>query len=147
LATLDPADWGVFRTLAHRMVDDMLDRLQALPEVPAWQYIPEETERTILDESLPCRGQGEVSIGISSGTCRQHTGTGDLCVRRAACGGCAFPTPEEELGHQMRRALALLLLAVTCATAEPAVVQFSTLGPWTLCAAFPAYCLPDDATT
>ena len=44
------------------MVDDMLDRLQALPEVPAWQYVPEETERAILDEPVPYRGQGEQAV-------------------------------------------------------------------------------------
>jgi aromatic-L-amino-acid decarboxylase len=41
------------------MVDDMLDRLQALPKVPAWQYVPEVTERAILDEPVPYQGQGE----------------------------------------------------------------------------------------
>lgn len=57
--TLDPDDWSSFRTLAHRMVDDMLDRLQALPETPAWQYVPEPTQAAIRNEPLPFRGQGE----------------------------------------------------------------------------------------
>jgi len=57
--TLDPADWSSFRNLAHRMVDDMLDRLQALPETPAWKYVPEATQAAIRNEPIPYQGQGE----------------------------------------------------------------------------------------
>lgn len=38
--TLDPADWEETRTLAHRMVDDALDRLQGLSAGPVWQPMP-----------------------------------------------------------------------------------------------------------
>jgi glutamate/tyrosine decarboxylase-like PLP-dependent enzyme len=38
--TLDPEDWGAMRALGHRMLDDMLDRLQTLRERPVWQHAP-----------------------------------------------------------------------------------------------------------
>jgi hypothetical protein len=40
-ATLDPADWGAFRALGRRMVDDMLESLEEVRERPVWQPIPE----------------------------------------------------------------------------------------------------------
>ncbi len=60
--TLDPADWQSFRKLAHRMVDDMLDRLEALPGTPAWQYVPQPTQDAILNEPVPYSGQGEEQV-------------------------------------------------------------------------------------
>ena len=33
--SLDPADWGAFRSTAHRMVDDMIDHLAGLADDPA----------------------------------------------------------------------------------------------------------------
>ena len=38
--TLDPADWGEARALAHRMVEDAIDHLQGLRERPLWQEMP-----------------------------------------------------------------------------------------------------------
>jgi glutamate/tyrosine decarboxylase-like PLP-dependent enzyme len=38
--SLDPTDWEGMRTLAHRMVDDALARLQGLRDGPAWQPMP-----------------------------------------------------------------------------------------------------------
>jgi glutamate/tyrosine decarboxylase-like PLP-dependent enzyme len=55
--TLDPPDWEEFRTLAHRMVNDMLDHLSTLRSRPAWQPIPEEVG-VRLQEPLPINGQG-----------------------------------------------------------------------------------------
>ena len=36
-ASLDPPDWNTLRTLAHRMVDDALDRLRDIGTEPAWR--------------------------------------------------------------------------------------------------------------
>jgi len=58
--TLDPAgpaEWDEFRTLAHRMVDDMLDHLSGLREQPAWRPMPEPV-RAALCEPLPVEGMG-----------------------------------------------------------------------------------------
>ena len=57
--TLDPvgAEWGEFRALAHRMVDDMLDHLSSLREQPAWREMPPAV-RASFDEPLPARGEG-----------------------------------------------------------------------------------------
>jgi aromatic-L-amino-acid/L-tryptophan decarboxylase len=58
--TLDPADaaeWSAFRTLAHRMVDDMLDYLSTLDQQPAWRPIPDRV-RKALKESVPVPGAG-----------------------------------------------------------------------------------------
>lgn len=55
--TLDPGDWDEFRSLAHRMLDDMLDHLSSLRSRPAWQPVPAEV-RAVLDEPLPVQGEG-----------------------------------------------------------------------------------------
>jgi aromatic-L-amino-acid decarboxylase len=59
--TLDPADWEAFRSLAHRMVDDMLDHLSTLRTKPAWQPMPEEV-RARLSEPLPVEPQGAEAV-------------------------------------------------------------------------------------
>jgi aromatic-L-amino-acid decarboxylase len=58
--TLDPsgpAEWMAFRTLAHRMVDDMLDHLSTLSESPAWQAMPEAVVAALREE-VPEEGVG-----------------------------------------------------------------------------------------
>ena len=50
--SLDPADWGKFRELAHRMVDDMIDYLQTVRDRPVWQSIPESIAASFR-EPLP----------------------------------------------------------------------------------------------
>ena len=40
--TLDPADWGAMRAVAHRAVDDALDYLSNRREQPVWRQTPEE---------------------------------------------------------------------------------------------------------
>ena len=40
--TLDPADWGPLRALAHRVVDDALDHLASVRERPVWQATPDD---------------------------------------------------------------------------------------------------------
>jgi aromatic-L-amino-acid/L-tryptophan decarboxylase len=55
--TLDPGDWEEFRALAHKMVDDMLDRLRDLRAGPAWRPMPPRVTAA-LDEPLPRRGRG-----------------------------------------------------------------------------------------
>src|SRR5262249_31446367 len=49
---LHPPDWTLFRTLAHRMVDDTLDHLSSLRSQPAWQPMP-DLVRNSFDEPLP----------------------------------------------------------------------------------------------
>ena len=58
---LDPEDWEAFRGLAHRMVDDMVDHLQALGDTPAWQPYPEAARERIAD-ALPTTGVGEAAV-------------------------------------------------------------------------------------
>lgn len=55
---LDPRDWEAFRALAHRMVDDALDRVETVGLRPLWQPLPERV-RTSLAEPLPLDGVGE----------------------------------------------------------------------------------------
>jgi glutamate/tyrosine decarboxylase-like PLP-dependent enzyme len=62
--SLDPADWEAFRDLAHRLLDDALDHLRAVPERPVWQPVPEAV-RLALAEPLPLEGQG------AERTCRE----------------------------------------------------------------------------
>lgn len=55
--TLDPANWDEFRSLGHRMIDDMIAHLSTLDKQPAWREMPAET-RDALHEPLPRAGQG-----------------------------------------------------------------------------------------
>jgi aromatic-L-amino-acid decarboxylase len=58
----DPVDWGEFRALAHRMVDDMLDHLSTLHEQPAWRPMPPEVRRILSTEPVPRAGQGDGDV-------------------------------------------------------------------------------------
>jgi aromatic-L-amino-acid decarboxylase len=52
IRTLDPSDWGTFRTVSHRMLDDMLDYVQNIRNRPVWQPIPEQV-RAQFRTSVP----------------------------------------------------------------------------------------------
>jgi glutamate/tyrosine decarboxylase-like PLP-dependent enzyme len=54
--TLDPADWGEFRSQAHRMLDDMLGYIEDIRERPVWQPIPDEVRARFRS---PAPRQGE----------------------------------------------------------------------------------------
>jgi aromatic-L-amino-acid/L-tryptophan decarboxylase len=56
--TLDPADWGEFRALAHQMVDDMIDHLSTLRDQPAWRPMPAPVRQALAGEALPRTGAG-----------------------------------------------------------------------------------------
>jgi aromatic-L-amino-acid decarboxylase len=49
---LEPEDWGAFRALAHRLLDDMLDDLAHRRDRPLWQPIPDEV-RALYREPSP----------------------------------------------------------------------------------------------
>ncbi len=53
--TLDPQSWDEFRTLGHRMIDDMVDYLASVRERPVWQPFPDAV-RARLAEPLPHEG-------------------------------------------------------------------------------------------
>jgi aromatic-L-amino-acid/L-tryptophan decarboxylase len=55
--TLDPEDWPSLRALGHRMLDDMVDMLQAIRERPVWQSPPPDV-RARLRQPVPRRPQG-----------------------------------------------------------------------------------------
>lgn len=57
---LDPADWDAFRTLGHRMVDDMLENLRTVRDRPVWQPVPADV-RARLRAPLPEDGVGEAA--------------------------------------------------------------------------------------
>ncbi|MGB7270993.1 MAG: pyridoxal-dependent decarboxylase [Albidovulum sp.] len=46
--TLDPADWDETRVLAHRMVDDAIDRIQGLRDRPLWQDMPASVRKNFV---------------------------------------------------------------------------------------------------
>ncbi len=56
-ASLDPADWAAFRTLAHRMLDDSLDHIAGRREQPVWQPMPDAV-RAAFDGPLPRDPEG-----------------------------------------------------------------------------------------
>jgi aromatic-L-amino-acid decarboxylase len=53
--SLDPSDWGEFRELAHKMVDDTIDYLVNRKEEPVWQPMPASV-RASFNEPLPMEG-------------------------------------------------------------------------------------------
>lgn len=50
--TLDPENWGAFRALGHRMLDDILDYLENLRQGPVWRPIPAQV-RDSFREPFP----------------------------------------------------------------------------------------------
>lgn len=77
VTSLDPADWGEFRTLAHGMLDDMITHLETIRDRPVWQQPPQET-RARFAQPLPTapRALGDVLSDV-----RSHIlpfGTGNL---------------------------------------------------------------------
>lgn len=50
---LDPHDWDEFESLAHRMLDDMLDYCQTWSERPVWQAAPEAVLDHFRTQHLP----------------------------------------------------------------------------------------------
>ena len=51
-ATLDPANWDVFRNDAHRLLDAAIDQMQAAPEGRVWTPLP-DVMKSDLDHPLP----------------------------------------------------------------------------------------------
>ena len=49
--TLDPSDWPVLKTQAHRMLDDILDYIENIRERPVWQPIPDPVRASVLRRS------------------------------------------------------------------------------------------------
>jgi glutamate/tyrosine decarboxylase-like PLP-dependent enzyme len=52
LTSLDPEDWQDLRVQGHRMLDDMLDHLEALRQGPVWQEAPSSV-RALFDAPVP----------------------------------------------------------------------------------------------
>ena len=59
--TLDPQDWEAMRTLGHQMVDDLLDHLTDLRNLPAWQHAP-ETVKNHFDADVPHERQDPQAV-------------------------------------------------------------------------------------
>ncbi|HEY7025975.1 MAG TPA: pyridoxal-dependent decarboxylase [Gemmatimonadales bacterium] len=55
--TLDPSDWEAFRTLGHRMVDDMIAHFASLHDSPAWQAMP-SAARAAFTSGVPLDPEG-----------------------------------------------------------------------------------------
>lgn len=52
MESLDPPDWSGFRSLAHRMLDDMIDHVSGVRDGPVWQKMP-QASRHAFRASLP----------------------------------------------------------------------------------------------
>jgi aromatic-L-amino-acid decarboxylase len=52
MPTLDPTDWSDLRALGHQMMDDMIDHLAGLRDIPVWQKMPDEI-RDSFKKPLP----------------------------------------------------------------------------------------------
>ena len=60
-ASLDPADWSDLRALGHRMMDDMIDHLAGLRDIPVWQPMPAAT-RAAFKTLLPRAGTNPTAL-------------------------------------------------------------------------------------
>jgi aromatic-L-amino-acid decarboxylase len=54
---LDPSDWQAFRALGHRMLDDMLDRLEGARTQPVWRPLGNDRPQCFA-EGVPWQGEG-----------------------------------------------------------------------------------------
>ena len=52
-----PEEWAAFRTLSHRMVEEMVTRLESIAEEPTWREMPEQV-RQALSAPVPRLGVG-----------------------------------------------------------------------------------------
>ncbi|HSE65616.1 MAG TPA: pyridoxal-dependent decarboxylase, partial [Gemmatimonadales bacterium] len=55
--TLDPSDWEAFRSLGHRMVDDMIAFFASLHDAPAWRAMPVDA-RAAFTAGVPLEPEG-----------------------------------------------------------------------------------------
>ncbi len=53
-----PEEWAAFRTLAVRMVDDMLAHLADLPAQPTWRPMPDDVRAALAGQPVPRAGVG-----------------------------------------------------------------------------------------
>ncbi|MFQ6172577.1 pyridoxal phosphate-dependent decarboxylase family protein [Oryzobacter sp. R7] len=63
---LDPDDWDSFRSLAHRVVDDLVDHLATRRDQPVWRPMPDDV-RASFDSPLPraAAGAAEAYAAVS----------------------------------------------------------------------------------
>ena len=59
---LDPEDWKSFRTAAHRMLDDALEKMQSASQGRVWTPFPEEMKEA-LKTAVPRAGIGTNEVG------------------------------------------------------------------------------------
>ena len=59
--TLDPNDWSELKKIGHRMIDDMLNHLEYIQEMPVWRK-PPDSVKEFLQESLPENSQDVETI-------------------------------------------------------------------------------------
>ncbi|MEO1365597.1 MAG: pyridoxal-dependent decarboxylase, partial [Acidobacteriota bacterium] len=59
--TLDPADWGAFRELAHRALDAMIDFQEGARERPVWKTVGADAEE-LFHEKAPRQGVGAPAV-------------------------------------------------------------------------------------
>ena len=59
--SLDPADWPAFRTLAHKMLDAAIDKMEHAREGPVWRAVPDEMKAS-LQSRLPVEGLGAAVV-------------------------------------------------------------------------------------
>ncbi|WP_163340621.1 pyridoxal-dependent decarboxylase [Desulfopila sp. IMCC35008] len=55
--TLDPEDWGAFRSSAHKMLDDALDKMESARDGRVWNPLPEKMKAALQSE-IPKQGLG-----------------------------------------------------------------------------------------
>jgi aromatic-L-amino-acid decarboxylase len=60
--SLDPEHWPAFRALAHRALDETLDRIAAIRDGSPWQAIPPHTRAAIAGDALPLAGTDAAAV-------------------------------------------------------------------------------------
>ncbi len=59
--SLDPENWDGIRALGHKMIDDVMDYLSDIRNMPSWQSVPQSTKE-LCKENLPSEGTDIQSI-------------------------------------------------------------------------------------
>lgn len=55
--SLDPEDWGAYRALAHKALDEAIDSIERVRERPVWQEVPRAVKECLM-EPAPTEGAG-----------------------------------------------------------------------------------------
>ena len=100
-ASFDPADWDAFRSLAHRMIDDLLSHLERIREQPAWQAVPGDVRARVsaMRAELSCQigihAHNNLGLAVANSLAAIEEGADSIDGATCGLGGGAGNTQTE----------------------------------------------------